>query len=348
MKGKAIIPLVLGLGIGLIAVKFGIDTIKKAQAANTPQETLTVVWAKQDIGAHEKITAELVELVETPESPFIPAASRITNLEEVIGRVTSKAIPQNAPMLTTMLAPEGTSAGMQGLIQPGFRAVSVRVDEVTSVGYQLGPGDFVDVIVVMDINTGRGARETIAEVILQHVQVAAIGQSMTGSKEETGLRARPAKSATLLIREEDVPKLHLAASRGKITLSMCGKDAHSNGPGGIATSDVFESERRRRAGLNENPKTPAPTTIAAISPPQPKQVREQTYGLTVYHGGRSPSVERIVFKNKKSRSIVQQTAGPTSRAAAMMRGGFDAVDPKSSTPAKPESVPENEDDTETQ
>ncbi len=346
MKSKAIIPLALGLCIGLVAVKFGIDAVNKARGANTPQETFAVVWAKQDIGAHEEITAEVVETVETAESPLIPAESRMTNLEDVIGRVTSKAIPQNAPILTTMLAPVGTPAGMQGLIQPGFRAVSVRVDEVTSVAYQIGPGDWVDVIVVMDIKAGRRGKETIAEVILQHVQVAAVGRSMTSSKEGTGLKTRPAKSVTLLIREEEVPKLHLAASRGRITLSMRGKDSRTGGPGVIATSDVFGSERRRREGLTENPATGVPATFAAIRSPRREPVSELPYGVTVYHGGRRPSVERIVFMNKNSRNILAKTAGPTSRAAAMMKGGFSPTGPQDFSPADTESVPETEDEKE--
>ncbi len=347
MKGKAIIPLALGLCIGLVAVKFGIDAVNKARGANAPQETFAIVWAKQDIGAHEEITAEFVETVETAESPFTPAASRLTNLEDAIGRVTLKAIPENVPILTTMLAPVGTPAGMQGLIKPGFRAVSVRVDEVTSVAYQIGPGDWVDVIVVMDIRTGRSRKETIAEVILQHVQVAAVGRSMSSSKEGTGLKTRPAKSATLLIREEEVPKLHLAASRGRITLSMRGKDAKTSNAGVIATSDVFESERRRREGLTGNSATGVPTTVAEIRSPWREPVRELPCGVTVYmHGGRRASVERTVFMDKNSRNILEKTAGPTSRAGAMMKGGFKPTGPQDFAPEDTENVPDTEDEKE--
>ncbi len=37
MKGKAIIPLVLGLCIGLVAIKFVVDAVKKAKATGAPK-----------------------------------------------------------------------------------------------------------------------------------------------------------------------------------------------------------------------------------------------------------------------------------------------------------------------
>ena len=42
MKGKAIIPLVLGLCIGLVAIKFVVDTVNKAEATGKPKETVLI------------------------------------------------------------------------------------------------------------------------------------------------------------------------------------------------------------------------------------------------------------------------------------------------------------------
>ena len=158
MKRTAIIPLVLGLGIGLLAVKFGVDSIRKAQASIAARQSVTVVRAKQDIAAYEGIQKDMVETVETADSLFAPATERMDKVETAIGRVTSKPIPKNAPVLLSMLAPVGTRPGMVGRIPPGYRAVSVKIDEVSGVAYQVQPGDWVDVIVVMDVDTGGGPR----------------------------------------------------------------------------------------------------------------------------------------------------------------------------------------------
>ena len=108
MKRKAIIPLVLGLGIGLLTVKLAVDAIKKAQAAGESRKTIHAVRAREDIGSYQEITPEMVELIEIAESDMTPVHERIDSIEGVVGRVTRKSVPQYAAVLNSMLAPEGT------------------------------------------------------------------------------------------------------------------------------------------------------------------------------------------------------------------------------------------------
>lgn len=309
MRGKAIIPLVLGLCIGLVAVKFGVDAIKNARGAAPAQSTIEIACAKLDISAYEKITAEMVELVKTTDDTFVSVQDRITSLDDVIDRVTAKAIPMKAPVLLSMLAPEGTPPGMVGRIPAGYRAVSVRIDEVTGVAYQVRPGDFVDVIVVMDIETGnrRRSRETIAEVILQNIQVAAIGQETGGSTGGPGKpKVKPAKSATLLVEEEDVPKLHLAATRGRITLAMRGgADKMTDAIGFVRDSDVF-------AALRREPEV----GVIVRADPEPKL---ESHSVMVHRGSTVadllPEDERIEFENPGSMNIIKVSEGLAGQKA---------------------------------
>jgi len=338
MNRKAIIPLVVGLGIGLLAVKFAIDTIRKAQASNESSKTVTVVRAKLDIAAYEQIQKEMVETVETADNMFVPANERMGKVEAAIGRVTSKPIPRNTPVLMSMLAPEGTRAGMVGRIPPGYRAVSVKIDEVSSAGYQIQPGDWVDVIVVMDIDAGtRGnKKETIAEVILQHVQVAAIGQGTSSDSETAGAKVKPAKSATLLVPEDEAPKLHLAGTRGKLTLAMRGEDDKTqNTPAVAYGSEIMTSL-----------KTPDPIPqVAVATPTRPAVRRPQTapepepHGVLVFHGtttNQPPSIERITFESAQSSKIVAMAQGGPTRAAGMFSGAKDR-DRSRPTPANAEA-----------
>lgn len=313
MKGKAIIPLILGLCVGLVAVKFLVDAVQKARGSTTGQEAIAVVRARVDIGSYQKITEDLVEIVETTDGTLAPSLQRISTLEEVVGQVTAKAIPQHAPVLKTMLAPEGTLPGMRGLVKQGFRAVSVRIDEVTGVAYQLQPGDWVDVIVVMDVDTGsgRGRRETVAEVILERVQIAAIGQATSGaSTQQGGSRVKPAKSATLLVRVEDAPKLHLAATRGKLTLTMRGEDDTKQGNPMIARStDVF--------GFNKRPEKEPPQQVVTTKPAR-RPTPEPKHGVTIFTGFAkgTPEVNQIIFASGDSRIIVGVSQGIISKTDA--------------------------------
>lgn len=317
MKGKAIIPLVLGLAVGLLAVKFGVDSIRKAQASSEKTETVKAVRAREDISAYQEIKKEMVEVIETADSLFAPMNDRIETIEDVVGRVTSKAIPARAPVLLSMLADKGTRAGMVGRIQPGFRAVSVKIDETTSVGYQLAPGDWVDVIVVMDVDTGagRGGKETIAEVILEHVQVGAIGRGPQDNSGQKTSKSRPAKSATLLVPEAEVPKLHLAGTRGKLTLAMRGDDPKTSGSSFTARSgDLFNKFLPKLALKTEKIVKATPKADPDWSPP---------HEVAVYRGGNKSetAVERIVFESSDSSKILEVSKGPPSRAGNTMRAG---------------------------
>jgi len=355
MKRKAIIPLVLGVGIGLFTVKLAVDTIRKAQAANKAAQTVKVVRATQDIRAHEAVSPEMVEVVETTESLFIPASDRFESTDEVIGRVARKSIPERTPVLASMLAPEGTQPGLIGRIPSGFRAVSVKIDEVTSVAYQLKPGDWVDVSVVMDIDApgGRGGKETISEVILQNVQVAGIGYSTDVDESKKGTRVKPAKSATLFVEDKDVPKLHLASTRGKVSLALRGDDQNiTKDPMSADMAGLLKGVQPRFPNLasvqptgvpfwwkafglgsdDDSPKDNAPRIV--VEQPAPEVLPPPPHTVTVYRTSfnkgedAGTKVERVTFENGESTNVLEVTDGMPSRASATLGG-----DRRSSTAA---------------
>ena len=312
MKSKAIIPLILGLAVGIATVKLAINTIRKAQAGNKPADIVSTVRAKQDIDPYKEITAEMVEVIETPANPLVPDNDRCETLESVIGRVSAKPIPRFSPVLQSMIAPEGTEAGMVGRIPEGFRAVSVRIDEVTAAGYQISPGDWVDVIVVMDVNNAKGGgRDTIAEVILQNVQVAAIGYATSFAARPGTGKIKPAKSATLMVAEGEVPKLHLASTRGKITLSMRGHEGGINTTPPRASLNNMVKEIRDPNGAQE-PKTDVSSKPLRSADP---------FQVVVYHGiggGRdATSIERIMFASERSTRIMSVSPGHPSTSGSV-------------------------------
>ncbi len=336
MKRKAIIPLLLGLGIGLATVKLAVDTIRKAQAANKTAATVKVVWAKEDIGAYTSITAEMVEIVETGDSRFAPVADRFESVEHVIGRVPAKGIAKRTPVLKSMLTEKGTPAGLVGKIPPGFRAVSVKIDEARSVAYQVKPGDWVDVIVVMDVGSGRAGKDTIAEVILQHIQIGAIGHATAPGTQASGGKVKPAKSATLLVPEEDVPMLHLAATRGTITFALRGSDDLTNGQYHSANlGDVIPGAGPARPQQVADGNTAAgPSWNQALvgflaseqNQPAPQMTFEQEpepHSVVVVRGAvdgtSAPAIEQITFEDADSSKILDFTKGLPTGTASKIR-----------------------------
>lgn len=346
MNRRAAIPLLAGLVIGLVAVKLVMDFVKKAQGSQQSQQKFTLVQAKQDIKAYEKIAPEMVQAVETADSVLAPQAERMGSLESVVGRVALKGIPQNAPILKSMLAPEGTPEGIEGRIPAGYRAVAVKIDEATSAGYNLQPGDWVDVIVVMDIETGtRGKKDTLAEVILQRVQIAAIGQGTNDQSEAAGGKVKPAKSATILVKHEDAPKLHLAGTRGKITLVLRGSDdTNDDAPATAYGNDIMNRLMGERVAVAPTPAPtptpePAPAPVVVVEAPVPPPHTVLVF-RSIAAGNAPASTERVTFENADSWKLLEVGAGTPTGAGAIMKGTRSNKTPVAAPKPVSKAVPE--------
>lgn len=214
MKSRAIIPLVVGLAVGGIAIKVFVNVLRKAKASNV-SDTVEVVRAAADIAPTIEIGESMVTVVAVPK-PLLPDGV-FTDPKQVVGRVSSQMIPKGMPVVPSLLAPEGTPPGMVAMIQDGYRAVAIQVDEITGVGGFIKPGARVDVVMVV---SGQGRNSNISRVILQNVEVLAVGQKT----ETSGQGAAVTRSVTVLVKPEEASKLHLASTKGKLRLAMRSQD----------------------------------------------------------------------------------------------------------------------------
>lgn len=310
MKAKALIPLVVGLAVGLIAIKYTMDTVKKAGADNT--QYVQVVLAIADIPATVPIKPEMVKAVKSPRTPLLPP-DVFTTTEDVIGRVTQKSIPQGAAVLPSMIAPKGTLPGIGVRVKKDFRAVTVKIDESSGVGYLVRPEDWVDVLVVMDIQK-KGRRETISRVILQNIQVGAVGQALgDANKDDSG--GRQAKSVTLIVKKDEVPKLHLAQSRGRITLAMRGSEDAQVGENAEATeSEVLgEDNEDEKVAQADSGNQNSSTNFLNRQDPDPTPPPNREVSVTVVNGtasgGGKAQVKHVTFTDEKSMDVVEVRSG---------------------------------------
>ena len=267
MKPKAIIPLVLGVCVGGIAIKLVLNVVANAQGASQANMAKCAV-AKVDIGFAEEITAEKLVLKDwlrdsLPEQHF-------EDLEELLNRVTNMYIPKDVPIYPTMLAQVGTPPGIQTRIKPGYRAVSVGIDEITGVAYQLKPGDHVDVISLVERKRRDGRMDSISRIILQNVEIAAVGRALHSGKPGDAPKS-VARSVTLLLKPEEVTKLHLAQSnRGKISLALRGNadDVESNMLASASNDQLLGINPSEHGNAEESPSAavdPAPVNFSPVA-----------------------------------------------------------------------------------
>jgi len=261
MKGRAFIPLIIGLGIGVMALKVFIGVVQRAKGSTG--EAVPVVCATADIEPTMEIRDSMVEVKSVPKSLAPPLAFQKT--QDVVGRVTSLTIAQGMPVVPVLLTPKGTPPGMAVRIREGYRAVAVTIDESAGVAGWLKPGCRVDVVVLM---TGRRVNksEKISKVILQNVEVLAVGQD-SGTKRDTA--AALAHSVTLLVHPDDVPKLHLAATEGKLRLAMRNQLDYSRAPKGMTTDDDLWAVAPDKSG--EKPESKPSWLLSSLFGLQPLQ-----------------------------------------------------------------------------
>ena len=176
-----------------------------------------VVVAKVGIPLGTKIIAEQLAVVQFP-AESTPDGS-FQAVDKLVGRVAVVNIAAREPITEPRLAPEGTAAGLSAVIPEGYRAMTVKVDDVVGISGFIMPGTLVDVVVVIiPGDSGAQSQQPISKIVLQNIKVLANGQNI--DKPESAREANSVKAVTLLVTPEQAEKLALAASEGKLQLVM--------------------------------------------------------------------------------------------------------------------------------
>jgi pilus assembly protein CpaB len=199
----------------------------------------------------------------------------------MLGRVTVTNLAAREPVTDFKLAPEGSTGGLSAVIPEGYRAMTVKVDDVVGVSGFLRPGTMVDVLTVIDKpDQGTAQREPISKIVLQNVKVLASGQNIDKPKDSR--EADTVKAVTLQVTPEQAEKLALASTEGKLRLVMRNSvDQGDEQTLGIDRRTLLTGERAKPAPepgslKSEQPKpvAPAPAPVfhrrrAAVTPAEP-------------------------------------------------------------------------------
>ena len=197
-----------------------------------------VVVAGADLCLGTKLSPHLLKVVLLPKDSL--PEKIYGSIEQVQDRVLIISVVTNEPILKSKLAPEGTLAGLQGVIETDKRAMSVRVDEVVGVAGFIYPGSRVDVLVT--IKPLRSEKGPVSKIILQDVPVLTAGTRM---EVKEGGKAVPVSVVTLEVTPEDAEKLALAATKGKIRLAL--RSQRDSGKKDVETKGIITEDLIARA-----------------------------------------------------------------------------------------------------
>jgi pilus assembly protein CpaB len=215
--GTMLILLVAILAGGIAA--FMARAIIQRQSAHAPavaQSTIVVAGQGLDFGmvlSPENVSEVPWSSPDLPEGAFKTSADLLKDGR----RVVLSKIEKNEPVLASRVTGPGQRGSLSALIDPGMRAVTVRVDDVRGVAGFLVPGDHVDVVLTRIESGGPGAAaNSYTDVLLQNVKVLGVDQIASSSEDKPTV----AKAVTVEVTTEQAQKLVLAGGVGSLSLVL--------------------------------------------------------------------------------------------------------------------------------
>ncbi|MEJ6789659.1 Flp pilus assembly protein CpaB [Brevundimonas sp. BR2-1] len=173
---------------------------------------------------------------------------------DYVGSVVREPILAGEPIVGRKIVRAGDSGYMAAYLEPGMRAMAIRVTVETAAGGFILPGDRVDVLLTRETNLANvGAQDSdrskfSSSTVMQNVKVLAIDQSTRAGDDE---QAVVGATATLELGPRDAEALALAKSEGELSLVLRSY-ADTGGPSGrVAVARQSTPVRVFRGGAPE-------------------------------------------------------------------------------------------------
>ena len=250
-NARPFILIAISLLIGLVAVLTAAQWVKSRSTVAAKQ----VVVATRVLEPGTKLEPSMLQVASFPaETQLKDSFDKTAAIEN---RVVTERIVQGEPVLAGKLAKPGEQAGLAAVLQPGRRAITVKVNDVSSVAGFTLPGSFVDLVV----NTMDDNQKPLSKIVLERVKVLAVAQE-TSPGEKSKLPA--AGTVTLEVSPEQAEQVDLARNIGHLAFAL--RNQSDVDP--VATAGARRGDLLRTASMA----TPANGENAAPKAAEPKKV----------------------------------------------------------------------------
>lgn len=278
MRTSTVVMIAFAVVFGLLAVFLSqawlnhqADLRLRSIESNRPQVAMrTVVIAATPLRFGTPLSAQSLREVAWPQDA-IPSGT-FASIDELLAggkRVVLASIEPNEPIIAGKITGPGQRATLSALIQPGMKAVTIRVNDVDGVGGFVLPGDHVDVLLTRQVERGVGNND----VVLQNAKVLAVDQIADNSVEKPTI----AKAVTMEADIVSAQKVALAASLGTLSLVLRkAGELEIDGTRRVNVTDLGRSEMPVSTGDGKRY-----STIVVTRPSQ-----KQEYSVPSEAGGR--------------------------------------------------------------
>ena len=226
------------------------------KSTSKPQDVVEytdVPVAAKTLPAKYQITDADIKLVKLDKR--LVSSKAVTNKGDIVGKRVKESILADEQIIPERLLDEN-KATLSFTMPKGMRAISISVSEPVIVSNLIRPGDHVDIIASfetesMDNETTVTIFPRITKIILQNVQILAMGQDTTITDEK--IKESPA-TVTLAVTPQDAEKLVYASEYA--TLKMILRHVEDDAP--VKTDGVNRQDVATTKGTYTVPKKQGP------------------------------------------------------------------------------------------
>ena len=182
------------------------------------EKTVACVAVTHDMPAGTRLKKSDVKLVRIPEKDLPKSA--LLDLNSAVDHVLLFPVNASEPLMGAKLTSSSKAEGLAATIDPGKRAVSVRVNDASGAAGLIQPRSHVDVL----FTRPGSMAEAVTTTVLEDVVVLSVGRATEVSTATANIDPRVTRpqnqSVTLLVTLPEARKLELAKNQGKISLSL--------------------------------------------------------------------------------------------------------------------------------
>ncbi|QTO46132.1 Flp pilus assembly protein CpaB [Burkholderia latens] len=139
------------------------------------------------------------------------------------GALLRNGVAAGAPIRAENVIPAGAPDFLAAALQPGMRAISVPVDDVSGNAGLIQPGDFVDVVLTQQIGGSATTPGTFeAETVVRRARVLAVGSEFQRAKAPASAADAPvrARTVTLEVAPRTAQVVLVATRLGSLSLAL--------------------------------------------------------------------------------------------------------------------------------
>ena len=195
------------------------------QPPQQQQQQVIVVGPKILVAARDLPIGKMVEAPDLrwqswPDDNISESYLRdsVAKIEDFTGHVVRHGIMAGEPITKSRVVAPGERGFMAAVLQPGMRAMTLRVNETTGISGLIFPGDRVDLILIRNVVDDNGIGRQVSETVLKNVRVLAIDADANDQTNTAKLGKTITVEVTPKIAEEVA--MIASGSMGAFTLSL--------------------------------------------------------------------------------------------------------------------------------